>query len=51
MHIFKVKKNLILYSHIHKCAEQSIENYCQRLGAKIAFMDNSFGLYDGTGRA
>lgn len=51
MPIFKFRKKLILYSHIPKCAGQSIENYCQRLGAKIAFMDNDFGLYNGTGRA
>ena len=45
MPIFKFREKLILYSHIPKCAGQSIENYCQRLGAKIAFMDNDFCLH------
>ena len=51
MPIFKFRKKLILYSHIPKCAGQSIENYCQRLGAKIAFMDNDFCRHNFAGRA
>ena len=42
MPIFRYRDKLILFSHIPKCAGQSVENYCKKIGMKIAFLDNQF---------
>ena len=40
MPIFRYSNKLIFFSHIPKCAGTSIESYCQKIGMKIAFLDN-----------
>ena len=42
MPILRHREKLILFTHVPKCAGQSIEQYCESVGISVAFLDNSY---------